>query len=294
VESALRQTYENIEVIVVIDGPDEATVRALEEVKDKRLRLIPLTRNVGGAEARNIGVRAAKGEWIALLDDDDEWLPQKTAKQTAAALKSGDKNILVSCKFLARTTKGDTVCPARIPASTEPIDEYMCCPKGYRQGEGFLQTSTYLVSRELILRVPFLSGLRRGQDFVWMMEVCKIGGAHIYVHPDVLSIFTAGGAAADPGRISSNPKWRDLYDWIRNNRNLFTPRTYAYCLTTIILPDVIACSEPFSVRLALAAEAFFRGFPTPKSLFLFAVRGFFPQSVIDSVKKLLRVKFLFE
>ena len=69
--SALHQSYPHVEVIVVVDGPDPDTLAALKAVDEQRLRVIALTENVGGSEARNIGVRAARGSWIALLDDDD-------------------------------------------------------------------------------------------------------------------------------------------------------------------------------------------------------------------------------
>src|SRR5438270_13867984 len=81
--TALDQTHCNMEVIVVIDGPDKKTVAALRELTDKGLRVIELRNSVGGSGARNIGVQAARGEWIAFLDDDDEWLPTKIEKQVA-------------------------------------------------------------------------------------------------------------------------------------------------------------------------------------------------------------------
>src|SRR5579862_6769377 len=88
VQSALDQTYADIEVIVVVDGPDPATEDALAQFDDKRLRLIVLPEPVGAARARNVGVEAAWGDWIALLDDDDEWLPEKTRAQMQAAERS--------------------------------------------------------------------------------------------------------------------------------------------------------------------------------------------------------------
>ena len=71
IESVLRQTYDQMEILVVIDGPDEATREALRGVQDSRLRVIALPESVGGSDARNTGVQNAKGEWIAFLDDDD-------------------------------------------------------------------------------------------------------------------------------------------------------------------------------------------------------------------------------
>src|ERR1700693_1233227 len=85
VRSALAQTYENLEVIVVIDGPEPATEKTLEQIDDKRLKVIALPDAVGAAQARNIAVKSARGGWIAFLDDDDEWVPEKTELQMERA-----------------------------------------------------------------------------------------------------------------------------------------------------------------------------------------------------------------
>src|ERR1700676_1259948 len=85
VYSALQQTYSNLEVIVVVDGTDSVTMEALARISDPRLRVIVLSQNQGGSNARNAGVQAALGEWIAFLDDDDQWMPNKTACQLALA-----------------------------------------------------------------------------------------------------------------------------------------------------------------------------------------------------------------
>jgi glycosyltransferase involved in cell wall biosynthesis len=78
VRSALTQTLREIEVVVVIDGEEgNDSAQALAMLEDSRVRFIALREQVGGAEARNIGIRDARSTWIALLDDDDEWLPSK-------------------------------------------------------------------------------------------------------------------------------------------------------------------------------------------------------------------------
>src|SRR4051794_35950317 len=85
VRSALAQTYADIEVIVVIDGPDPATTTALAGIGDDRIRVIALPERRKAPNARNVGARAARGRWTALLDDDDEWRPQKLAVQLRLA-----------------------------------------------------------------------------------------------------------------------------------------------------------------------------------------------------------------
>lgn len=83
INSVLNQTYNNIEIIVVSDGSTDETKSVVEEFmeKDNRIRFIEYHPARGGNAARNMGIEAASGEYVAFLDDDDEWLPLKLQKQ---------------------------------------------------------------------------------------------------------------------------------------------------------------------------------------------------------------------
>ena len=124
VRSALAQTLAPLEVIVVVDGPDPATCQALSSLGEQRVRVIALETPVGGAEARNVGARAASGDWIALLDDDDKWLPAKLEKQLQAAARQPGANVVV-CRHLLRADNAeDVVRPRRMPRAGESITEF--------------------------------------------------------------------------------------------------------------------------------------------------------------------------
>ena len=98
IRSALCQTYHNIEVIVVDDGSTDATVAAVQALAalDGRLRIISQA-NAGVARARNRGLSAARGEFIAPLDADDLWDPAKIERQVDRMLKAGEETGLVYC-----------------------------------------------------------------------------------------------------------------------------------------------------------------------------------------------------
>lgn len=81
--SVLQQNYEDFEIIVVSDGSTDKTKEVVEEISkhDNRVHLLHYEQSKGGNYARNIGIDYSKGEFIAFLDDDDEWLEDKLRKQ---------------------------------------------------------------------------------------------------------------------------------------------------------------------------------------------------------------------
>ncbi len=83
--SVLAQTFQDFEVIVVDDGDKVRAEDIVHELNDDRIRYIknePPKR--GGGATRNVGIKASTGEYIAFLDDDDAWLPEKLKKQVSA------------------------------------------------------------------------------------------------------------------------------------------------------------------------------------------------------------------
>lgn len=83
VESVLNQTFKDFELIIVDDNSTDNTRETVMDLrkKDSRIKYFRHKNNQGGSAARNTGIKHAKGEFIALLDDDDEWLPEKLIKQ---------------------------------------------------------------------------------------------------------------------------------------------------------------------------------------------------------------------
>lgn len=83
VDSVLGQTYKDLEVIVVDDGLEKRADEVINDLNDSRLKYIQHSEERGGSAARNTGIKNASGEFIAFLDDDDEWVPHKLATQMA-------------------------------------------------------------------------------------------------------------------------------------------------------------------------------------------------------------------
>jgi glycosyltransferase involved in cell wall biosynthesis len=87
--SALAQEAVALEVVVVDDGSRDGTHARLAELAEPRVRVVRHERSLGVAQARNAGIAAARGEWVAFLDDDDLWSPHKLRRQIDAAREAG-------------------------------------------------------------------------------------------------------------------------------------------------------------------------------------------------------------
>jgi glycosyltransferase involved in cell wall biosynthesis len=101
--SVFAQTFRNWELIVVDDGSDDGTdLSCFGPESERRCELIRLELNGGVSAARNTGVRASKGEWLAFLDSDDVWHPQKLEKQIAWIKENPDFRILQTREIWVR------------------------------------------------------------------------------------------------------------------------------------------------------------------------------------------------
>ncbi len=234
--SVFAQTLSDLEAVVVIDGPDPETIALLEDLArtEARLRIVALTSSVGGSDARNRGVDASQGEWIAFLDDDDEWLPRKLEAQLAAVRSSSAPVIIGTCKIIARTPAEDYTWPRRLPDPGEPISEYLLARRSLSRGEGSIQTSTFFVRKSLMQQHPFKSGQLKHQDTEWLLRVGLLPGAQVIFAEEVLAIHYIEEERAS---VSSKANWRYSLEWIQRDRHLFSPRALTGFLFHHIAPE---------------------------------------------------------
>ena len=229
---ALSQTMSDLEVVAVVDGLDDETVQALGRLGDDRLRVLVPPRNLGNAGARNHGLTAARGTWIAFLDDDDAWAPQKLARQVArgeAAQAEGTALPIVSCRFDAVAPGRRYTWPKRFPRAGEPVSEYLFTRRR-PSVDGAIQTSTLLVPRALTEKVRFDDALGRYVDLDWLLRAARVPGvALVFEDGPPLSTYAMDDGRA---RISNEPDWRRDVAWLDARRHLTTPRARAAYLLT--------------------------------------------------------------
>ncbi len=182
VESAQRQTLSPREIIVVDDGSSDGTAEVARKLGVRVLS----QENKGLPGARNSGIRAARGEWIALLDADDIWEAEKLERQRAA-LEACPDAVLLACDYRQFTDSGEIVHPSflsqpgryqraakiRLAAGISRID---APGESFLQGGYFLIPSATLFPRQAALEAGlFDEGLRYVEDLEFFLRLLRLG-----------------------------------------------------------------------------------------------------------------------
>ena len=166
ISSVLDQTYPNFELLVVNDCSSDGTEKLVESfaAKDSRVRLISNEKNSGVSYTRKHGLEEAKGEWIAILDSDDAWAPEKLEKQIALQEKTNADLLFTGSTF--------------VDADGQPISWYLAAPAEvtYRRllKQNILSNSSALVRKELYAK-HYASGDGMHEDFAIWLSILQEG-----------------------------------------------------------------------------------------------------------------------
>jgi glycosyltransferase involved in cell wall biosynthesis len=261
VRSVLQQTFTDLEVIVVVDGRDDATRMSLGTIRDGRLRVHVPEDHLGNAEARNVGVSLARSPWIAFLDDDDIWLPPKLERQLPVAIGAPCEHPIVSCHFRVRGQFGEVVWPRRLPREGEDLSEYFFCRRTPFTGEGMIIMPSILTTTALVRAVPFSRGLSRHVDPDWLLRANRHPGTCICFVPDEEPL-VVWNAEPDRPRITTRRDWKASLEWCRRNRELFSPRGYAAFVLHVVGSNA-AAQHAWRAFPMLLGESTRHGSPAP-------------------------------
>jgi glycosyltransferase involved in cell wall biosynthesis len=165
VKSALEQDVE-MEILVVDDGSSDDPGAALEGLNDNRVKLLRHETQRGAAAARNTGIEASRGRYVALLDSDDVWLPGKLAKQLRL-LEQAEPGVDATTTgfYIQRQGRGER--DLRSPLHCDSVDRLLLlCDLS--------PGSTLLVRREALERVgPLDESLTRLEDWDWLLRYLR-------------------------------------------------------------------------------------------------------------------------
>jgi glycosyltransferase involved in cell wall biosynthesis len=211
VASALRQSHAPHEIVVVDDASRDDSAAAVAALDDRRIRLVRHERNRGAAAARNTGIAAAEGEWIALLDSDDEWEPEKLTRQLVALRAVPNTPAASVTGYVIRdyrTGEQRAFTPRPEDATLDAL--VWGCPLGVG--------STLLARRAVFAEIgAFDPDLPRLEDWEWLLRYLP---AHrLGVVPDPLTIVHK---ASDPSRAQvfaslARIRARHRDDWYRRS-----------------------------------------------------------------------------
>ncbi len=166
IESVLNQTYPTFELLVIDDCSKDGTAKLVEKLAeaDERIRLISNEKNSGVCCTRKHGLDEAKGSWIAILDSDDAWAPEKLEKQIAFQKKKNADLLFTGSAFM--------------DSEGRAIDWYLHAPKevAYRQllKQNVISNSSVLVRKELYAKY-YVIGDGMHEDFAIWLGILKEG-----------------------------------------------------------------------------------------------------------------------
>jgi len=197
IKSVLGQTYKNIELVIVDDCSTDDTRAVIKNFSqnDKRIKYLFHKKNKGAAAARNTGIKASGGKYIAFQDSDDKWIHDKLEKQMEIFNNFPNRNFVVYTSFLKIGKEEASYFPYCRDVKKKNgmlFDELLI--------RNFIGFPTILLKKECLENVGLLDeSFPRNQDWELFLRLSKIYPFKFVDEPLVLSFDT-------PGSISSKPE----------------------------------------------------------------------------------------
>lgn len=201
-----------VEIVLVVDLEEDMEVPApVMRLADEVL----FAGGIGGAAARNLGIQKSRGDYVALLDDDDEWQPDKVASQLELATTM-DGEVVVSCRVVQGDRAQGSVSPP-LPGklwdgTSKRIEDYLFARREPSIRRASIYTSTLLVSASLAKRVTWTVGLERHQDWDWLMKLMREKRVS-YRSTETVGVNIWMNSAHS---ISAGANWRSSLRWIES------------------------------------------------------------------------------
>ncbi len=285
--SVLAQTRDGLEAIVVIEDSDRQTLQMLQSVKSGKVRIKSIPGPLTPGSSRNIGIQEARGEWIAFLDDQDEWYPEKLETQIQAAQQALNGHSIFSCRLAGRLSGKEFVWPRRIPGPSEPLSEYLFCQKSPFWGSGVIKLSTLLVKKELCQEIPFNETLQRHEDLDWLLRATSRNGTKIEFVSSEAPLVKWHLDESICQRVPSD--WQYTFSWIQENRALMTPRAYASFLLTNVTRSAVQ-KKDWKAFWPILKEACQKGKPRLMDTVTYAALWVIPEKIKRSISHFFTAK----
>ena len=188
-QTVLKQTYQDFEIVIVDDGSTDHSVEEVKKVIDPRIRLIHQS-NAGVSAARNRGIDDARGEYIAFLDADDEWKPDYLKAQYELTLKYTECSVF-TCNYEFKDTqeKVTSTIIRKLPFKDEDgiLSNYFEVASCSHPP---LWTSAVMVKKSAIQSIDgFPIGIKSGEDLLtWARLACKYSIAYTKISQAIYNL----------------------------------------------------------------------------------------------------------
>ena len=204
VESVLRQTYEDFELIVVDDGSTDGTMAAIADITDPRLRRLSHERNKGVSAARNTGIRAARADWVAFNDSDDEWLPLKLEKQMARLAEAGPEVVGCFTGLVHIEEKNSRTTLRYSPDPRAEVNDHNLRKLMLSFVHAIILPPTVIVSRNALLDVSgFDEQIEAIEDWECFFRIMQIGRFVFLDEPLVMRNFSENSLSINLSKMLS-------------------------------------------------------------------------------------------
>lgn len=232
IQSCVKQNYVDMEIIVVVDGGNAEILDLLGQYSN--VKIISNIPCIGGASSRNIGIQNATKYWVALLDDDDEWLDDKLNIQLEALKQYDDQEVVSFTSLLTYVKKPNKmyVLPREEYKQGENIGDYLFTLKKGRWN-GWIQTSTLMAPKHVFLKIPFDPELPKHQDWDWIMRVYQKNIPIVHIKQP-LTIYHKLSSTS----VAQNPNWKFSYNWINKYKNIVSNVSYSDFLISVVRNSV--------------------------------------------------------
>lgn len=165
--SILEQTLQDFEIIIVDDASQDDTESVVKSLTDSRIKYLQHQTNLNGSAARNTGIKAARGEYLALLDSDDEWLPNHLATKIAYLQNNLCQGVFGSYYiYYSEDLIREIHCQP--PPKDCTLAEYIL------SGKGDTRTSTFVFKTAAIQTIMFDESLAKHQDWDLAIRFAKV------------------------------------------------------------------------------------------------------------------------
>lgn len=171
IESVLEQTFRDFELIIVNDDPEgDDAEKIVLSYRDPRIVYIKNKKNIGGAKSLNKGLKIAKGDYIAILDDDDVWLSQDKLEKQVKFLDENPEYIIVGTSSIEVDKEtGKEVWRYTGEFGTENVENYLLLKVPFAH-------SSILCQKDIMLRVGgYTEDLVWGKDIDLYLKIAKFG-----------------------------------------------------------------------------------------------------------------------